>query len=193
MYALPGLPGAVMDGSEARGMNPNLLGDSILIVGSSPPAKSTSTVHAALWSVTLGLKPVFSIWPGVWGRPFTPIIYENPAYLSDPNYDRYIEVKFAGAGNLDPTTIDLSTLQMNGTKPVYTLVKDLNGDGYQDLLMLFSMKQLMSSGGLVARTTQLTVTGNLLKIGAPLLATSRVTICLSPRACPTDDTVTGPT
>jgi len=193
MYALPGLPGAAINRSQALGMNPSLLGDSILIVGSAPPAKSTTTVHATLWSVTLGLKPVITIWPGVWGRPFTPIIYENPAYLSDPNYDRYIEVKIAGAGNLDPKTIDLSTLQMNGTKAAYTSVQDLNGDGYQDVLLLFSMKQLMTSGGLTARTIQLNVTGNLLNIGAPISATSGVTICLSARACPTDDTVTGPT
>ena len=191
MYDLGSIPTKSFLPSTALGTNPHLLGDSILVVGYG--VTDAGHQNAALWSVTLGLEPVVTVWPGVWGRPFTPIIYENPAYLSDPNYDRYIEVTFAGAGNFDPNTMDFSTLRMNGTKPVYTLVKDLNGDGYQDLLMLFSMKQLMSSGGLNSRTTRLTVTGNLLKIGAPLLATSGVTICLSPRACPTDETVTGPT
>jgi len=193
MYALPNLPGAVMNASQARGMNGNLLGDSILIVGQAAAAKSTSVTHAVLWSVTLGLKPVFTVWPGVWGRPFTPIIYENPGYVSGSAPDRYIEVKIAGGGNLDPNTIDLTSLQLNGTKPVYTSIKDLNGDGYQDLLMLFSMKQLMTSGSLTARTIQLVVTGSLQKIGAPLLDITPVTICLSARSCPTDDTVTGPT
>jgi probable HAF family extracellular repeat protein len=82
MYDLGSIPAKSFLSSSANGTNPHLLADSILVVGFG--TTDAGSQHAALWSVTLGLRPVIVIWPGVWGRPFTPIIYENPLYSRIP-------------------------------------------------------------------------------------------------------------
>jgi hypothetical protein len=182
MYPLGWFPGVTQGASRAFGVNPNLLGDSILIVGSSDTPKAST--HAALWSVTLGLKPYIVINPGVWGRPYTGIIFQDPT--------RYVRLIFAGGPNLDATAIDVQSLRLSHTPTAYTSVQDVDGDGKPDLVMLFSIRLLMANGDLTARTTQLTVTGNLLKTGTPITNTAPVRICLDRRSCPTDDTVAGP-
>jgi hypothetical protein len=142
--------------------------------------------------VKLGLQPVFSYYPGNFGPvPDTPIIYYNPLYLRDPRYDRYIEAVFLGAPNFDPRAVDISSLRLNGTKVASTMIKDRNGDGYPDLVMLFSVHQLIADGHLTTRSTQLKTTGNYLKVGTPLMATGAVKICVDPKSCPTDNTVIG--
>jgi probable HAF family extracellular repeat protein len=103
-----------------------------------------------------------------------------------------MRVVFAGAKNFDAKMVDIASLGLNKTQASYNSIQDVNGDGTPDLVMLFSMRQLIANGSLTLRTTQVTITGNLMKIGTPLTDTWPVKICLNQKDCPTDDTVAGP-
>lgn len=189
MYRLPSYPGTKFLEGAAYSTNPHVLGDSILVVGSAT-SPVDARAHATLWSVTLGLKPVLIIAPGIWALP-RPFFYWDPRYTTDRTYDRYVRVVFFGGPNFNAQMVDPSTLLLNGTKVYATAIQDVNKDGTPDLVMLYSMRQLIRSGSFTQRTISVTITGNLAKIGTPLTDTWPVSMCLDTKSCLPDDTVTG--
>lgn len=107
----------------------------------------------------------------------------------EPTSGRVIRAVIAAAPNLDVRQIDQASVRLNGTKPFKVSIEDVNKDGHLDLVMRYSVRQLVDEGHLTASSTLLTVTGKRLKTGTPLSRIVALILCKNHRDCPTDDTI----
>ena len=56
-----------------------------------------------------------------------------------------ITVRLLGSEDLDVTEVDLDSLQFHGAKPLSTSIRDVNGDGKPDLMVVFDRKSIKLS------------------------------------------------
>jgi len=103
----------------------------------------------------------------------------------NPDEQGLLPVAILGSDTFDvyeivPGTIELGavTLTTRGSAKAPKLAfsyEDVNGDGYMDMMVFFSVPELVAAGALTASTTQLTLTAEL-GDGTPIVGTDSVNI-----------------
>ncbi|MFC7229238.1 hypothetical protein N0B31_17695 [Salinirubellus salinus] len=96
---------------------------------------------------------------------------ENPVELDRPGR---LPVAILGSAEFDVTTIDTSSLAVEGVAPVRVTTDDVNEDGYADLVLFVEVETLVDAGVLTESTTELVVTGELTD-GTPIEGADSVT------------------
>ena len=95
--------------------------------------------------------------------------------------DGRLLVAVFGTPTFDPSTIDRTTLelgdpQLSGTSaPIRSRMRDINRDGRGDLLLVFSLCNLVTNSALDRSSTELMLTGAT-QDGVPVMGTDAVTV-----------------
>jgi len=89
-----------------------------------------------------------------------------------------VPLAIIGDSDFDVSTIDVTTIQINGISPVKYKHKDVNTDGYTDIIVHFSTQDLNNAGLLVDGNT-LTVSGELYD-GTPIAGFDSVNLAGGP-------------
>jgi hypothetical protein len=99
-----------------------------------------------------------------------------------------LPVALWGADDLEAADVDTDTLTLSdseggeGVAPLRTSLADLDGDGLADLVMHFSMRELVAAGVLSASTASLTLSGATLA-GTPLSGSDGVRVLVKRAKC----------
>jgi hypothetical protein len=89
------------------------------------------------------------------------VVADHPVNLKS---NGLLPVEILSSPTFDPTTIDTSTVQFNGTTvaPRSIQLTDVNGDGIPDLILNYHVRDLVKAGALSGSTTSAVITGQTL-------------------------------
>jgi hypothetical protein len=146
------------------GSNPGYYVDATGVIassGSSMAGTWSNNYQSGTWSATGTAAQITQI-------DIKPGSFPNSVNLGDQGL---LPVAILGSATLDVSQIDPSTILIGGVglasrgsakapKLSYSIA-DVNGDGYPDMMLFFSIQALVAAGVLTSTTTSLTVTGYL--------------------------------
>jgi len=88
-----------------------------------------------------------------------PCSSKNIVYIN--SYFGLLSVAVWGSDTFDVDEIDRDTVLLGGVAPKCDYIKDINCDGYDDLVVVFRIRTLVKEGALDINTTSLTLTADL--------------------------------